>query len=113
MQPTAALRETLRRKVGESIPEGGSAADTMLSETAVDAILTNASDMNHAIIDAWESKLAAWSNLVDVTDGAASRKLGDLMEHAEAMIKYYRGVVAEGDSGPRSSRTRIGKIIRT
>jgi hypothetical protein len=111
MQPSPALRTKLRRKTGESIPEGGSAADTMFSDAALDEVLIEASDLNYAIVEVWEAKLAEWAGLVDVTDGAASRRLGSLMENGEARLKYYRGLIASGPA-PRSNRTRVGKIIR-
>lgn len=113
MLPTPALREKLRRKTGESIPEGGSAGDTMFSDAAIDAMLTEAGTLNEAIVDAWETKLAEWAALVDVTDGAASRRLGQLTEAGTAQLKYYRGLVAAGDGlAPRLGRTRVGSIKR-
>lgn len=102
-----------RQKTGEVIPDGGTEADTMFTDAQVTIWLGAASDMNHAVVEGWEAKIAAWASLVDVTDGAASRKLGDLMENAELMLKYYRGRIATGPGNGRSGRTRIGKIVRT
>ena len=66
-----------------------------------------------AIIDGWEDKISEWASLVDVTDGAASRKLGDLIEHGQGVIKYYQGKLGKGpDTSLARSRTRVGKIIR-
>lgn len=113
MDTSATNIATFREKTGEVIPEGGSEADTMFTDTQVSNWLTAAEDMNHAIVEGWEAKIAAWASLVDVTDGAASRKLGDLMDHAELMLKYYRGRIAAGPGEGRSGRTRIGKIVRT
>lgn len=102
-----------RQKTGEVFPAGGSEADTMFTDAQITVWLTAASDMNHAVVEGWEAKIAAWASLVDVTDGAASRKLGDLMENAELMLRYYRGRITSGPGEGRIGRTRIGKIVRT
>lgn len=113
MTPTTALRDQLRRKIGEPVPEGGTAADTMFSDEDIDRLLEAASTIDEATIEGWEEKLAQWAGLVDVTDGAASRKLGALMENARKMVAYYRSKVASGPNTSLSrTRTRVGKIIR-
>ena len=113
MTPTDALRNSLRRKLGEVIPEGGSDADTMFPAERIDELLVNNSSIEAAIIDGWEDKISEWASLVDVTDGAASRKLGDLIEHGQEVIKYYQGKLGKGpDTSLARSRTRVGKIIR-
>ena len=104
----------LRMYLGETVPDGGSEDDSMFSTVQLEVMLQSARTINHAIIAGWEIKLAHWSNLVDVTDGAASRKLGDLMAHAENMIDYYRKKTGAGpDDSLARSRTRVGKIIRS
>jgi hypothetical protein len=113
MEYTAALATTLRQKIGETIPQGGSATDTMFTDAEIQAWIEISATMDHAAVEGWEAKLAHFSNLVDVTDGAASRKLGDLAEQAEARLKYYRGRIAAGpDGGLARSRTRVGRIVR-
>lgn len=99
----------LREKLGESIPDGGSAADTMFTDEQVLRWIDASSSTNSAILQGWHAKLANLSNLVNVTDGAASRELSDLFAHAQAMVKLYSGIVTDG---PTAGRTRIGKIIR-
>lgn len=113
MDYSPALATTLRQKIGETIPPGGSAADTMFTDAEIQAWIETSATINHAAVEGWEAKLAHFSNLVDVTDGAASRKLGDLAEQAEARLKYYRGRIAAGpEEGLNRSRTRIGRIVR-
>lgn len=116
MEPTPGLIASVRQKIGETTPSGGSASDTMFSDPEVAAWITAASVIEEAIVEGWEAKIAHWSNLVNVTDGAASRNLGDLMDHGQSMVKYYRGRIAVGpDSGlggVNRGRTRIGKIVR-
>ena len=113
MVPTDALRLKLRQKLGEVIPEGGSAADTMFTDEQINLMLTEAPTITHAIVEGWEIKIAEWASLVNVNDGASARAFSDLMEHGENRLKYYRGQLVAGPGGVgRSGRTRIGKIIR-
>ncbi len=114
MNPTQALRDKLRRKTGESIPEGGLDSDTMVTDEVLNSILRESATLNHAIVEIWEIKLAEWAALVDVTDGAASRRMGQLREAGENQIKYYRGLIASGgdEAGMRMGRARVGSIRR-
>jgi len=101
----------VRNKIGESIPVGGTAEDTLFTEQQIQLWIQAAPTINHAIVEGWETKIAHWANLVDVTDGASSRKMGALITNGEARLKYYRGLIIGGDSLARS-RTRVGKIVR-
>jgi len=113
MDYTPELATSVRQKLGETIPAGGTASDTMFTDAEIQGWIEQGATINHAVVEGWEAKLAHFSNLVDVTDGAASRKLGDLAEQAEARLKYYRGRIAAGpDDGLTRSRTRIGRIVR-
>lgn len=113
MEPTVTLRSQLRRKVGEPIPEGGSDEDTMFSDARIDELLQESNSLNQAIVSGWEDKLAQWASLVDVTDGAASRKLGQLIEAGNSQLKYYLGKVNQGPNDSLSrTRTRVGRIVR-
>lgn len=113
MDYTPVIATSVRQKIGETIPSGGSASDTLFTDAEVQLWIEGASTLNHAVVEGWEAKLAHFSNLVDVTDGAASRKMGDLAKQAEARLKYYRGRIAAGpDDGLSRSRTRIGRIVR-
>lgn len=111
MVPTDLVRNTLREKLGEIIPDGGDESESMFTNAQLDAMLTRADSLDHAILDGWETKMAHWANLVTVVDGASSRELTALMDHAEKMIKYYGGKVSLGPEAI-NSRTRIGKIVR-
>lgn len=111
MVPSEVDRNILREKLGEIIPEDGDESSSMFTNAQLDTMLTRAESLDHAILDGWETKMAHWANLVTVVDGASSRELTALMDHAEAMIKYYGGKVSLGPDAI-NSRTRIGKIVR-
>ena len=107
MSPTEELRTELRLKLGEPV-----AADSLFSDDDLNIMLTNSKNILRATIQGWESKVAHFSSLVDVTDGAASRKLGSLYENALAMLRYYQGKAGQGPESTSRTRTRVGKIIR-
>jgi len=100
----------LRDILGESIPEGGTERDTLFSDEKlgkwVDRYPTN---MDAAAYVGWRVKMAHFSNLVNTSDGASSRALSDLFDHAEKMVAQYRRLAA----GPAAGRSRVGKIIRS
>lgn len=99
---------TLRLKIGESIPAGGTESDTLFTDGQINVWLDGNDTMDGAALEGWEAKLAALANLVSVTDGAASRELSDAFDHAAEMVSYYSKKL-----NGRSGRARVGKIIRS
>jgi hypothetical protein len=113
MDSTPADVARLREKLGESVADGENASDTMFTDAQIKAWFERSATFNHAVVEGWEAKLANFTNLADVTDGAASRKLGDLADRARENLKYWRGRIAAGpDEGLARTRTRVGKIVR-
>lgn len=98
----------LRLRLGESIPADGTAADTMFSEEQLQSIVDTTETADEAALEGWEIKKAALANLVNVTDGAASRELGMLFDHAVEMVDSYSKKI-----NGRIGRTRIGRITRS
>lgn len=98
----------VREKIGETIPDGGVEADTLFTDAQIDSWIDTTSSLDAAAARGWEVKMAHFASLVDVTDGAASRKMSDLMLNAEKMMKIY----TRRALGPAAGRTRIGKIRR-
>lgn len=107
MALTAADR--LRNMLGEPIPEGGTAADTLFTDEQIaDFLDQGGGDVERAAYEGWRVKAAHFANLVDVTDGNASRAMSDLLGHANDMVKIY----LRASGGPTEGRTRIGRIVR-
>lgn len=101
--------ERLRDLLGEPIPAGGTASDTLFSEEQIDDLLERANgDLDRATFEGWRVKAAYFANLVDVTDGNASRSMSDLLDHANQMVRLY----LRSSSGPTEGRTRVGRIVR-
>lgn len=104
--------DKLRLLLGEVIPAGGTASDTMFSADDIDTFLL-AGSQNAAALQGWKAKAAQYSNLVTVTEGNSSRAMSDLYKAALEMVQYYEDAVAaeavlEGTKG----RVVIGKISR-
>ncbi len=99
----------LRLYLGEPIPEGGTAADTMFTDSQVGKWFDEAPNMDAAAYRGWKAKKAHFANLVNVTDGAASREMSDLLKNADNMIVMYRRTSV----GVTAGRSRVGKIVRS
>lgn len=98
----------LRLLIGEAIPEGGSEGDTLFLDSQVRDWVDTNPDMERAAYDGWRAKAASFANLVDVADGASSRKLSDLLTNARQMVAMY----ARSSTGPTEGRARVGRIVR-
>jgi hypothetical protein len=102
--------ERVRALVGESIPIGGSSADTMFSDEEIEDFLEEGgSDPNAAAYYGWMEKAANYANLVNVNEGNAAREMSDLHRQAIRMADRYVGYVPT----PSRGRARMGKIVRS
>ena len=101
--------DRLRGLLGEPIPEGGTADETLFSDAEIEDLLTQAADnLDRAAYEGWRVKAAHYAGLVDTNDGNASRAMSDLYDHAAKMVSLY----ARSSGGPTEGRTRIGKVRR-
>lgn len=101
--------DRLRGLIGEKIPDGGVAADTNFSDAEIDDLLAQAgSDIDRAAVEAWRIKAAMYANLVNVTEGNASRQMSDLHKHALLMVDR----LSKSSSSLTQGRARIGVIRR-
>lgn len=67
-----------------------------------------------ATVSLWESKAALIAETaVDVTEADATHKLSDKFDHANAMIKYWRGVSTTVEAELTGSVVRVRKIVRS
>lgn len=103
------LAERLRQVLGEVIPFDGTADDTMFSDEEIDDFL----DQGHGDVDAsafygWRAKQGQLANLVNVTEGNASREMGELSKNAKRMMDQFAGFISTSGRG----RARIGRISR-
>ena len=103
------LSERVRALIGESIPVGGSSADTMFSDEEIEDFLEEAGqETNAAAYHGWMEKAANYANLVNVNEGNAAREMSDLHRQAIRMADRYVGYVTT----PSRGRARMGKIVR-
>lgn len=101
--------DRLRALIGEKIPDGGDETDTQFSTAQITQILVDCSyNMDRAAFEGWRLKAAIYADLVNVTEGNASRNMSDLHKHALDMAKAY----GTSSGNLTQGRTRIGKIRR-
>lgn len=104
----------LRRLLGETIPEGGDASNTMFSDEEVADFLDKGTRTNKdysveaAAYWGWQAKMAEFANLVNVNEGNAAREMGELHKAAKRMVDQFSGYVPT----PSRGRARIGNVIR-
>lgn len=65
-------------------------------------------DPERAAAEGWTMKAAQYSQMVDVTEGNASRAMSDMQAHALNMVKLFQ----KSTPGPTEGRTQIGRIRR-
>lgn len=108
--------ERLRSLVGDQVAPGDSDEDAMFSdEKIVDMLTAAGGDLNQAALAAWRLKAAEYANLVDVTEGNASRAMSDLHKNALAMAKHYSDLITspiDPTLEGRTGRVVIGTIQR-
>lgn len=104
--------ERLRQLLGERIPPGKTAEDTMFSEEEIEEFLVKGSEMTNPIEAAayygWQSKAAELSNYVNVIEGNSSREMGELHRQALRMVAQYAGFVP----APGRGKAVVGRIRR-
>lgn len=101
--------EQLRALLGESIPVGKTAADTMFSDEEIEDFLEQGFDEPRAgAYWGWMEKAANYAALVNVNEGNAARELSDLHRQAMRMADRYVGYIET----PSRGRARMGRIVR-
>lgn len=88
---------------------GETGSEPLFTDGEIQDLLDGADgDTERAAYEGWRAKAAKFADLVDVTEGNASRAMSDLHDHALKMVSLY----ARASAGPTEGRTRIGKIRR-
>lgn len=100
--------ERLRSLLGEAIPAGGTADDTLFTDEQVDDLLSRHGGVEDSLGEGWAIKAATLATLVTTTEGSSTRRLSDAHKHAIEQAKLYGWTV----SGTNAGRARIGNITR-
>ena len=95
--------ERLRALLNDVDPD-----NPVITDDQINDLLSETSDLERAALGGWRIKAAYYADLIDITEGNASRKMSQLHAHAMAMIKSY----SQSRGGPTEGRTRIGRIVR-
>lgn len=100
--------EIVRQKLAETIPNGGTAADTMFSDAEITDLLSrNGDDVDKAVYEGWGIKAANFAGFVDSAEGTSKRSMSDLHQHALRMANSFNSS-GTGSTGV----TRIRPIVR-
>lgn len=102
---TAAEITTLRGLIAE--PDDVAPYTDVLLGARIDAAI---GDLNATARDVWLEKAAGYAELVDVTEGGSSRKMGDLHEQALNMVKYFTALTPE--PAVKAHSARLSKLTR-
>jgi hypothetical protein len=103
------LDDQLRAYIGESIPVGGTAADTMFTDEEIEDLLEQGfQNPSAAAYWGWMEKAANYAKMVNVNEGNAARELSDLHRQALRMADRFVGYVET----PSRGRARMGRIVR-
>lgn len=101
--------DQLRGLLGETIPTGGTDADTYFTDVQIaNMLLESQGSITRAAYAGWQMKAAYYADLVNVTEGNSVRQMSDLQNHALAMVKMYAGESSDLTAG----RTRVGRVRR-
>jgi hypothetical protein len=103
---TAEEIAALRLLIAE--PTGDPYTDAVLS-TMIDAV---SADLNRAAYDVWVQKAAAAAELVDMSEGGSSRKMGDIYEQALAMAQHFANATPGGVEPDAPRYPRLSKLRR-
>jgi hypothetical protein len=100
--------ERVRDLLGEQIPLGGHASDTMFTDEKIADLLLQAGDnVEAAVAEGWRIKAANYADLVDTAEGTSKRSMSDLHEHALRMAATY-----SSESGGVRARSGSRPIVR-
>lgn len=95
----------LRLLIGEETSE-------VYTDEDLDTRIDTAGDLNKAAYEIWTEKAAAAAELVDISEGGSSRKMGDIYEQALNMAKHFGSQVSGGVEPDAPKYTRVSKLRR-
>lgn len=99
----------VRELIGETIPAGGTEADTLFTDVQVQAWIDATTTTDAAVVVGWKAKAGKYADLVDTAEGTSKRAMSDLHKNALAMAEAY---TSSGDLST-TRRTRFHKLTRT
>jgi len=108
--------DELRLLIAESVPSGGTEADTMVTDEQLQSYIDGTDTMTLAAVKGWEYKAGEYAALVDTSEGNSARAMSDLHKQALAMAAYFQDkakLEGQDDLGNRRGRANIGVISRS
>lgn len=91
----------------------GEPTDEVYTDADLNARLDAASgDSNRVAYEIWTEKAAASAELVDISEGGSSRKMGDIYEQALNMAKHFGSLISGGVEADAPRYTTVSKLRR-
>lgn len=97
----------VRAYLGERIPDGGTATDTLFSDAEIAELLDEQGSVAAAVADGWVRKAATYANLTNVSDRGRSMTLGQLRDNAQRQAEWWQRQADAGAAG-----TGTGSVYR-
>jgi hypothetical protein len=92
-------QEWFRQMLGESIPTGGTDADTMFTDVQVQEFIDRGTSAEHSIYLGWQAKAAELSTMVNTTEGQTRLDMGVLFDHAMKQVAGWEAAAGVGGTG--------------
>lgn len=74
------------------------------TDTRLGLRIDAAGDLNTVAAAVWQEKAAKYADLVDISEGGSSRKMGDLHEQALNMVLHFQSMTPAASGGTRIRR---------
>lgn len=105
---TAEQIADLRLLIADTDPANYKYTDTYLSNL-IDA---QSGELNRSAYEVWVQKAASSAELVDISEGGSSRKMGDVYEQALTMARHFANATPGGVEPDSPRYPRLSKLRR-
>lgn len=82
------------------------------TDEALATVIDESGSLPKAAYEVWTQKAAASAELVDISEGGSSRKMGDVYEQALTMAKFYSDQVPGGTEPDAPRYPRLSRLRR-
>lgn len=115
MEPTPTLRTRLRKLLNETIPNGGTEADTQFTDAELDELLQESDSINSAAAAGWMEKAGTLQGDIESysvgTEKYDLTSLKDRLNHAFAMAEQYSDMAAKESNGSFMIRVQPPRVM--
>ena len=107
----AELLTLLRLRIGERVPLGGSAADTMFSDEEILSVFNSASDVDQATMLLWQHKAAEFASQIDRSESGSEVRLSQLFKNAQTQADRWQATIDSRSAEAASAARVVGQSV--